>query len=210
MTAPLIKLLTGGVDQLEARFLYQENFEFTPGFKVFMASNHLPAFRQLDEALEQRIVPIPFSAVIPKEERNANLAERLKGELPGILNWAIDGLQRVLVEGIERPWEVRKLLFRYKITHNAVQRFLNDSCDFAPKYEAGSHELYDRYRRYCEIAGEGKPMMRKSFLQRIEGDQYERRRKRGGMRILGLRIKEDSLLARSWGVDVSAIKGEGK
>jgi putative DNA primase/helicase len=38
----LIKQLTGGVDVIKARFLFQEYFEYTPQFKVFLGTNHKP------------------------------------------------------------------------------------------------------------------------------------------------------------------------
>jgi P4 family phage/plasmid primase-like protien len=207
LTAPLMKQISGGVDQVEARFLFQENFEFTPGFKVFIASNHLPAFKVLDQALEARIVPIPFDAVIPEGERNPNMAEQLKNELPGILNWAMRGLSQVLLEGIDRPWRVRKLLFRYKNVHNAIQRFLNDSCEILPKGEIGSFELYELYRRYCTLKGEGRPMMQKSFNERLEQAGFHRKRKSEGWRVLGVKIRDDYSLMKIWGVELDQIKG---
>jgi putative DNA primase/helicase len=41
LSEPLIKKITGN-DQMTARFLYGEFFNFTPTFKIFMATNHKP------------------------------------------------------------------------------------------------------------------------------------------------------------------------
>lgn len=46
----LIKQLTGG-DQITARFLYGEYFDFYPKFKLWLAVNHRPEIRGVDEGI---------------------------------------------------------------------------------------------------------------------------------------------------------------
>ena len=86
----LIKQLTGG-DSISARFLFQEYFEFIPSFKLWMATNHKPRFSGDDPAIWRRIHLIPFNVVIPVKEQDRELCSKLETELPGILNWAIQG-----------------------------------------------------------------------------------------------------------------------
>ena len=66
-----IKQLTGG-DRYAARFMRQDFFEYRPTFKLFIAGNHKPILRSVDEAIRRRFHLIPFAVTIPPEERDAN------------------------------------------------------------------------------------------------------------------------------------------
>jgi putative DNA primase/helicase len=85
-----IKALTGG-DAISARFMRQDFFTFKPQFKLIVAGNHKPSLRTVDEAIKRRLHMVPFAVTIPAEERDIDLAEKLKAEWPQILNWMIHG-----------------------------------------------------------------------------------------------------------------------
>jgi putative DNA primase/helicase len=85
-----IKALTGG-DKIVARFMRGDFFEFIPQFKLMISGNHKPTLRNVDEAIRRRLHLIPFTVTIPPEERDRDLADKLRAEWPGILQWAIDG-----------------------------------------------------------------------------------------------------------------------
>ena len=42
---------------------------------------------------------MPFRVSIPESQQDRELARKLRGELPGILNWALDGLIRLRQQG---------------------------------------------------------------------------------------------------------------
>ena len=65
----------------------QDFFEFTPQFKLFVTGNHKPGLRNVDEAIRRRLNYIPFTVIIPEANRDPMLAEKLKPEWPGILQW---------------------------------------------------------------------------------------------------------------------------
>jgi hypothetical protein len=69
----------------------QDFFEYTPQFKLLIAGNHKPSFRSVDEAIRRRLHLIPFTITIPLAERDVELLDKLKNELPGILAWMIRG-----------------------------------------------------------------------------------------------------------------------
>jgi len=85
-----IKLLTGS-DRLAARFMRQDFFDFVPKFKLTIFGNHKPTLRSVDEAIRRRFLLVPFTVTIPENERDPNLAEKLKPEWGAILRWMIDG-----------------------------------------------------------------------------------------------------------------------
>jgi putative DNA primase/helicase len=85
-----IKSLTGG-DKISARLMRQDFFEYTPQFKLIIAGNHKPGLKSVDEAIRRRFNLIPFTVTIPPDERDGALPEKLKAELPGIMQWMING-----------------------------------------------------------------------------------------------------------------------
>jgi putative DNA primase/helicase len=89
----LIKQATGN-DQLTARFLYGEHFNFVPTFKIFMASNHKPVIKGTDHGIWRRIKLIPFTTTVTEEKMDKSLEQKLMEEKSGILNWLIEGLLR--------------------------------------------------------------------------------------------------------------------
>src|SRR5215472_6252021 len=74
-----IKALTGG-DPITARFMRQDFFTYTPQFKLFIAGNHKPGLRGVDEAIRRRLNLVPFTITIPVTERDPELSEKLKAE----------------------------------------------------------------------------------------------------------------------------------
>jgi putative DNA primase/helicase len=97
-----IKQLTGG-DTVAARFMRQDFFEYRPQFKLIIAGNHKPSLRSVDEAIRRRFHLIPFAVTIPPEERDSDLADKLKAEWPGILAWMIEGCVEWQAECLRPP-----------------------------------------------------------------------------------------------------------
>ena len=85
-----IKAITGG-DKITARFMRQDFFDFTPKFKLMICGNHKPQLTSVDEAMRRRLLLVPFTVQIPKDERDPKLTDKLKAEWPAILRWMIDG-----------------------------------------------------------------------------------------------------------------------
>lgn len=59
----VIKDLTGG-ENIRARFMRQDTFEFTPQLTLMIAGNTQPSFRGVDEAIRARVVLVPFTVTI--------------------------------------------------------------------------------------------------------------------------------------------------
>jgi putative DNA primase/helicase len=148
----LIKTLTGG-DTVAARFLYREFFEFRPRFKVWLAANYKPEIRGTDYAIWRRIRLIPFTVTIPPDEQIPDLAEQLKGELSGILNWALEGLRDWLANGLQPPPEVTEATEAYRAEMDIVGLFVQDACVADPQAVTPSKTLYEAFREWCAENG---------------------------------------------------------
>jgi putative DNA primase/helicase len=91
MATGRIKNVTGE-DLISARPLYGEWVDFYPEFKIVMAVNHQPDILDDTNAMWRRLRAVPFT-VIFQGRADTSLRKKLRGELPGILNWCLRGLR---------------------------------------------------------------------------------------------------------------------
>jgi len=146
----LIKQITGG-EAIRARFLYGEYFEFRPEFKLFLATNHKPRIRDTDNGIWRRVRLIPFEVTIPKEEQDSKLLEKLKGELPGILNWALEGCREWIDKGLNEPDEVLAATTEYRTAEDAIGGFIEDRCILSSTARIKTCDLKKAYKEWCEV-----------------------------------------------------------
>jgi len=157
----LVKQMTGG-EPLTARFLHKEFFTFRPEFKVFLATNHKPVIRGTDNAIWRRIRLVPFDVTIPPAERDKDLLEKLRAELPGILAWAVRGCAAWLSGGLAEPESVTGATSDYRDEMDVLGPFFNEECHFDRRAETSAAELYAAYARWCDRSHE-EPMRQRSF-----------------------------------------------
>jgi putative DNA primase/helicase len=139
----LVKAITGR-EKVSARFLHREFFEFTPTFKVFLSTNHRPAIRGTDHAMWRRIRLVPFDVVIPDDQQDKDLPDKLRREQSGILNWLIQGAIEWRQNGLGKPDEVRQATEEYRKDEDVLGRFLEDCTQ-----DVGCFEATPLYRVYC-------------------------------------------------------------
>jgi putative DNA primase/helicase len=143
--------MTGGEDVLTARYLFSEFFDFVPTFKLWLATNHKPLIRGTDPAIWDRIKLIPFNRRFEESEKDKELPKRLKLELPGILNWVIEGCRDWQQNGLGVPAVVSDATKEYRDEMDFLAEFIADQCVVGPKCEAGATALYDRYRIWAQV-----------------------------------------------------------
>jgi putative DNA primase/helicase len=184
-----IKMLTGG-DRTAARFMRQDFFEFTPQFKLHIIGNHKPGLRSVNEAIRRRFLLVPFNVTIPPEERDADLADKLKREWPGILAWMVDGALAWQQTGLAPPAAVTNATAAYLEAEDALSLWLDECTVLDVNGWEGISALFGSWKAWCERTGEFVGTQRR-FVQNIEGKglTYERRRHARGYR--GRRITAD-------------------
>ncbi len=148
-----VKQLTGG-DAVRARFLFQEEFEFSPQFKIWLAANHKPQIKGTDNAIWRRIRLLPFDITIPKDKQNPRLDLELREELPGLLAWAVRGCLLWQHEGLGETEAVTKATEAYRDEMDNFSEFLDDCCVIGDNYQATVTEIYNRYETWCQSNGE--------------------------------------------------------
>lgn len=160
-----VKGMTGG-DPLTARFMRAEYFDFTPTFKVFLATNHRPAIRGTDHAIWRRIRLIPFTVTIPEAEQDRHLGEKLRAEWPGILAWAVAGCRAWHRSGLGTPDEVQTATDAYRADMDVLGGFLSERCLLKPPATVTAGTLYEAYLGWCHESGE-KPLSKRTFGLRL-------------------------------------------
>ena len=153
MSEAVVKQLTGG-DTVSARFLYSESFEFVPQFKLWLATNHKPKIVGADDGIWRRIRLIPFTVQIPKERQDKDLPKKLKAEVAGILNWALEGLRRWQQIGLAEPDTVTEATSEYRADQDVLQHFIDALCTTGTGRRTKGSSLYAAYKLWAEAAGE--------------------------------------------------------
>jgi len=144
-----LKALTGG-DPIAARFMRQDFFEYIPQFKLLIAGNHKPAFRNVDEAIRRRVKLCPFTVTIPEAERDQQLSAKLKTEWPGILRWMIEGCLAWQHDGLKPPAAVTEATDSYLTGQDDLQQFIDDACVTGRNESDTSAHLWDGWTDWAE------------------------------------------------------------
>lgn len=147
----LVKDITGG-DTLEGRRLYQEAFTFKPQFKPWMYGNHKPEIRGTDDAIWSRVRLVPFEVSF-KGREDLDLADKLEAELPGILNWAIQGCLDWQRSGLQPPAKVQAATQAYRDEMDVFGPFIAERCVTHKNAEAWASDLWATYRSWCSNNG---------------------------------------------------------
>ena len=188
----LVKQLTGG-DTITARFLHKEFFEFKPQFKVFLATNHKPIIKGVDNAIWRRLHLIPFEVKFwnpdkdetgpPETMMNKELPGILRSELPGILRWCVDGCLMWQEKGLKVPQEIKAQTAEYRKAMDTLGEFIDENCYTTSTSNepltVTSKRLYNAYARWCDNAGEIS-MTKKAFGQRLQERGFENGRSTDG------------------------------
>ena len=169
-----IKSLTGG-DPITARFMCQDDFTFTPKFKLWFAGNHKPGLRNVDKAMVARVNMVPFLVYFSEEERDLNLPEKLKAEWPSILRWAIDGCLKWQREGLRRASAVVKATSDYIKAEDSLATWLAEATESEAVGENECElttDLFAAWKAWAEAAGEN-PGSMKRFSQKMISRGFE-------------------------------------
>lgn len=183
-----IKSLTGG-DPITARRMRADFFTYQPQFTLMIAGNHLPSFRGIDEATRARVLLIPFAEVIPPEERDPDLPEKLRAEWPAILQWAIDGALQWQSRGLAAPEAVSAASEDYLESEDLLGEFVSECLVGSPDGFVLTKSLYAAFRTWCEERGMRSPWTQHALTRALSERGYELHRRTAGRGLLGFALR---------------------
>ncbi|HSI62793.1 MAG TPA: phage/plasmid primase, P4 family, partial [Candidatus Saccharimonadia bacterium] len=169
----LVKDITGG-DTVSGRGHYKAFFPFRPSCKLVMYGNHRPTISGTDGGMWRRVRLVPFTTVIPFEQRNPHLQRELMAELPGILNWCLHGLAHWHAHGLPTPKAVLTATEAYREDSDPLGEFLQEVTERVPDMDQKVllNELYKKYGEWCEESGRRGVLSRQSLRVRMEDRGY--------------------------------------
>jgi P4 family phage/plasmid primase-like protien len=128
--------------------------------KLMFATNFLPKFRDNTDGLTRRMEILSFNnqflnpTAQDKEYSNEDFWKNT-GELPGMLNWAIEGLKRLAHNNwcFTASHGRRELLETYKLTINPAVHFLKEYVEPSEVGEIVCRDLFQLYEKHCKTFG---------------------------------------------------------
>ncbi|MEO2035301.1 MAG: phage/plasmid primase, P4 family, partial [Planctomycetaceae bacterium] len=136
----------------------RSQIEVNPTAKLVFSCNNLPRFKDRSSGMTRRMIIVPFNREVPVEERVQGLdrPEAWTDELSGMLNWSLEGLQRLLKN---RSFTHSRLcdetLDEYREDNNPTSVFINDYLiiNEDPESYVLKSDAYRQYRAWCETNG---------------------------------------------------------
>lgn len=188
---PTMKRLTGG-DRLTARRLYRDPVVWTPSHSLVYVSNSLPVVRGNDPAVWRRVRVVPFEVVVPPEQRDVDLPERLLLHADAVLAWAVAGYADWRAGGMQEPPTVLRATDAYQAESDAVRRFVAEGCHVAVTATATTRELYAAWQRWA-VADGAEALSEKAFGKELDRLGHPARRTKRGATRSGLMPLSDGL-----------------
>jgi len=146
------KMLTGG-DTVRGEKKYQDAIKFRNHAKLIYSANELPKTDDRTEAFFRRWIVIDFPHQFTGEDADENLPEKLitEEEMSGLLNWALDGLERIKEQGGFSHTESRdEIKQKWIIQTDSLRGFLDIACETDADAWTIKEDFQKVYQKFCE------------------------------------------------------------
>jgi P4 family phage/plasmid primase-like protien len=153
----LLKAFTSG-DPMNFNRKGKSMISAVPTARLMFATNNPPRFSDKSSGIWRRLLLVPFRVEIPVQERVVGMTDvgwwLESGELPGILNWALEGLRRLRGNGwrFAESGVCQAALEEHRTESNPMRAFLLEH------YEAGGVREFvpgpEAYKQYCTWCAE--------------------------------------------------------
>ncbi|MBC3899419.1 hypothetical protein GH811_07300 [Acetobacterium malicum] len=165
----LFKSITGE-DWLTAQRKNKDPHAFKTTARLVFSCNSIPQnIGDRSEAFYRRLVIVPFAPPRPAAQRDLHLKDKLAGEASGILNWALEGLMRLIDNGyrFSESAASRTALDRYRVAGSSVLSFVEDCCVLEDRRQVSAAQLYHAYQQYSGGSGL-RPVSQKRFWMELK------------------------------------------
>lgn len=146
----LKKLISGEPVTIDIK--YKDQFSFRPQAKFIFAVNIMPRVDDTSTATERRMCAVQFLNNFRNNPNTALRSDRgiLATELPGILNWMLEGSKNLSDMGtFIITKEQVSMLSEYRQENSSVEGFISECVETVPGVSVTCRDLYDEYKAYC-------------------------------------------------------------
>lgn len=122
----ILKSWTGG-DPVQMEIKGVQGWTEVVSAKYFMSCNKRPRFADPTKGVWRRLKLLKFESHIEERQADSALPAKLVQELPGIVNWALQGLQRLFQQnGFTKSEVLSSDLSEYQIDSDSVAMFVQE------------------------------------------------------------------------------------
>jgi putative DNA primase/helicase len=146
-----------------------------PTARLAFSTNTLPRFTDKTNAVYRRLILVPMNTNVTGEGRKPGMDKPAYwekfGELPGMLNWVLDGLASLKARGwqFKEPRVCRLAKEEYRLDNDPTRRFLVEHFRADPGAEPiPSASICKWYQEWCEANGH-RPMSCTKFASAVKG-----------------------------------------
>ena len=136
--------------------------------KMMILTNTVPEFRDAAGAVMSRMLVVQLQNSFVGRE-NVGLIDELKAELPGIVRWGLQGLQRLMQKGRftvpESEAEIRQEILE---ASSPLHVFAKDCLVFDHRAATSKDWLYEEYKAWCTDNGFKLPKSKPGFYREFK------------------------------------------
>ncbi|MFI0144379.1 phage/plasmid primase, P4 family [Streptomyces globisporus] len=156
-----------GEDSLDVDRKYRSVWTGRLPSRFMILSNELPSFADASGAIASRLVILTLTQSFYGKE-DTELEGRLLAELPGILLWALDGLDRLSARGrFVQPESSATAEALLSETVSPIRAFLDECCVLGPEHGVERKTLYAAWRDWCTLSGRDHPGTEATFGSKL-------------------------------------------
>ena len=170
-----------GEDSLDVDRKYRDPWTGRLPTRIMILSNDLPAFADASGAIASRLLILTLTRSFLGRE-DTGLETRLMGELPGILSWSLDGLDRLSLRGrFDQPDSSGTAIALLEESTSPIRSFLDENCVVGPDHKVKCDVLYAAWKDWCLQGGRDHPGTAAGFgtklfsaaphIQRVRGKE---------------------------------------
>jgi putative DNA primase/helicase len=118
-----------------------------------LLTNEVPRLADASGALAGRFVTLVLTRSFFGKE-DLDLTDKLLTELPGILNWALDGWDRLQKQGhFTVPASSKEVMQELEHLSSPILKFIEDECFHTPEGRVAVDELFVAWTQWCDYEG---------------------------------------------------------
>jgi len=171
-----LKAIISG-DELSIDIKHKDPWQGALTCKLILLMNTLPKTSDITYGFFRKIMIIPFENTVLPDQIDNHLLDKLLKELPGVLNWALQGLQRLRENQyrFSHSSAVEKIMQTYSVDQNPTGQFFLDTYEYCEGAQIRKSEIYRDYVNWCADDARDCPKLQKLWnMLKIKAEEMNR------------------------------------